>query len=187
MLLQSFCRVSFTPLVTIFLTCTVFFNHYVSDLKLYTCLFLLSVYSLFIEVIIILIIHRLKNVFSIISWLNPWRNISTTKCLLCLFPQTLFFKTPVLCRLVGWNGIQEYPDQPQDACRSHAWLRAPSAQHSHQQASVLPLPVIFQWQPAQCDLTMIPPYECASLLYREQRELQQDFTCSVKKHSKKLY
>lgn len=120
------------------------------------------------------------------SWLNSWKNIFTAQCLLCLFPQTLFFKTPVSCRLVRWNGIQEYPDQPQDACRSHAWRRTPSAQHSHQQPSVLPLPVVFQWQPAQCDLTMMLPYDCASLLYREHRATAGFYVLSQKPLQKML-
>lgn len=75
-----------------------------------------------------------------------------TVLFLSFFSQILFFQGPVPCRLVQWNGVQEYPDQSQDACRSHAWRCAPSTQQLDQREALLPLPVVFKQQPAQHNL-----------------------------------
>lgn len=42
--------------------------------------------------------------------LKEHNRLSLKMSILSSFPQTLFFESPVSCRLVKWKGIQEYPD-----------------------------------------------------------------------------
>lgn len=62
--------------------------------------------------------------------------------------QILFFPCEVPCRLVQWDELQEYIDQPQDAWRSHAWCCDGSTQQSNQRKALPPLSVVTSQQPA---------------------------------------